>query len=201
MSKIIDVFYDCETTGVDYKKNSIMQLSGIIEVAGKKVDTFDFTIKPHEKAIIEDEALKVNGHTREQLDTYEAQDRVYKRFIAIMQRYIDRFDKTNKAYLIGYNNRGFDDNFLRTFFRLNDDPYFGSWFWSDTIDVLCLASQYLRERRSQMKNFKLATVAKELGIYVDQEKLHDSMYDVELTREVYNICTGLISEQNDMDLF
>ena len=197
----IDIFYDTETTGTKYNKHSIIQLSGIIEVSGRKDGDFNFLIKPHPKALIEDEALHANGHRREDLDSYEPMDVVYRKIIAILSRYIDRYDKTNKAYLLGYNNRGFDDNFFRKFFQLNGDKYFGSWFWSDTIDVLCLASQYLRDRRHKMENFQLGTVARELGIYVQKDRLHDGLYDAEITRDVYKIVTGQEPERNDYDLF
>jgi DNA polymerase III subunit epsilon len=36
-----------------------------------------------------------------------------------------------------------------------------------------------------MKDFKLSTIAEKLGITVDPSKLHDALYDVELTRESY----------------
>ena len=38
-----------------------------------------------------------------------------------------------------------------------------------------------------MPNFKLSTVAKQLGVFVSDDKLHDALYDVDLTREAYHI--------------
>src|SRR5690606_11562747 len=104
----------------------------------------------------------------------------------ILGRYVDKFRKQDKLHLVGYNNRGFDDPFLRAWFVQNGDNYFGSWFWSDSIDVLVLASEYLRASRHTMENFKLMTVAKELGIEFDESKLHDALYDVKITRALYN---------------
>ena len=54
-----------------------------------------------------------------------------------------------------------------------------------------LASQYLLKRRASMPSFKLKRVAKELGIVVEEESLHDAYYDVKLTRQIYRIVTGL----------
>ena len=60
---------------------------------------------------------------------------------------------------------------------------------------MVLASQYLiGQRRKDMPSFKLHRVADELGLFVDKERLHDSMYDVYLTREIYRIVTGLEEE-------
>lgn len=187
---MVDVYFDVETTGTNYKKHSIIQLSGIIEKNGRKVKEFDFCIKPHPKAAIEPEALAVNGHKEEDFKDYLDMGVVHKRLIAIMTPYVDKYNPKDKAWLIGYNNRAFDDFFLRKFFELNNDVYIGSWFWTDSIDVLVLASQKLKSQRSRLKNFRLKTVAEFLSIEVDPEKLHDSLYDVHLTREIYKIITS-----------
>jgi DNA polymerase III alpha subunit (gram-positive type) len=40
-----------------------------------------------------------------------------------------------------------------------------------------------------MPNFQLATVAKTLGIEVNDTKLHDGKYDADLTEKIFNIVT------------
>jgi DNA polymerase-3 subunit epsilon len=55
--------------------------------------------------------------------------------------------------------------------------------------VFILATQKLMEVRHTMKDFKLKTVAETLGIKIDESKLHDAMYDIELTWRIYKICT------------
>ena len=40
-----------------------------------------------------------------------------------------------------------------------------------------------------MTDFKLKTVAKQLGIIVDESKLHDAKYDIILTKQIYEIVT------------
>jgi len=42
-----------------------------------------------------------------------------------------------------------------------------------------------------MPNFKLMSVAAEMGIDTDEARLHDANYDILLTRVVYNIVTGI----------
>lgn len=187
---MIDVYFDTETTGTNPKLHSIIQLSGIIEKDGVEVDRFDYRIKPHPKAKIEEEALAVNGHKLEELERYEPMSNVLKKFKRLLGKYIDNYDRTDKGHLIGFNNRGFDDFFLRMLFELCGDTYIGSWFWNDSLDVLVLASEYLKDRRHMMKSFKLMRVAKELGIAIDKDRLHDSLYDAEITREIYLIVTG-----------
>lgn len=192
--KIVKMFFDLETTGVDVKKHSIHQISGCFEVNGDVVEYFNFNVAPHPKAKIEPEAMKIANVTEEQIKAYPPMGEVYKQFTQMLAKYCYRYDKKDKMYLVGFNNRSFDDNFLRAWFEQNKDTFFGAWFWTDSLDVLVLASQYLIDRRVNMENFKLMTVARELGIMVDESKLHDATYDIYLTREIYRIVTGLEME-------
>lgn len=105
----------------------------------------------------------------------------------MLGRYVDKFNKKDKFFLVGYNNAAFDNQFLRGFFLQNGDTYFGSWFWANSIDVMVLASAYLMNRRTEMENFKLSTVAKFLGVSVSDESLHNALYDIRLTRAIYDI--------------
>ena len=184
------VFFDIETTGTNPGKHGIHQISGQIVIDGVVKESFDFHVQPNPKALIEEEALKVGGVTREQILAYPPMQQVYQEFVAMLGKYVDKFNKKDKFFLVGYNNAAFDNQFLRGFFLQNGDVYFGSWFWSNSIDVMVLASAYLATRRPEMENFKLSTVAKTLGIVVNDDSLHDAMYDIELTKAVFDIVTG-----------
>ena len=184
MAKIL--FYDTETTGTMFWKHGIHQLSGIIEIDGVIKEKFNIKMRPNPKALIDDEALKIAGITREDLEKYDlSMEQGYKCFINVVSKYVSKFDKKDKFHLCGFNNRAFDDAFLRALFTQCNDKFFGSWFWSDSLDVIPLASQEFKDERSEMENFKLVTVAKKLGIEVDETKLHDALYDVEITMESY----------------
>ena len=52
---------------------------------------------------------------------------------------------------------------------------------------MVLASNKLVERRAEMENFKLSTVAKFLGIQVSEDNLHDAFYDIYLTKAIFDI--------------
>lgn len=198
---MINIFYDVETTGTNPNRNSIHQLAGYIEKDGEILETFDFKVRPHPKAEIEEQALIIGKVTKEQILKYPPMEKVFKAFTGMLRKYIVPFEPTDKGWLIGFNSRDFDDRFLRKFFELCGSNYFNSYFWSDTIDVLCLASQYLKERRSEMPSFKLKRVAMELGIEIDKTKLHDAAFDAYLTREIYLIVTGAKEEPNEKKFF
>lgn len=184
MSKLF--FYDLETTGTNPGRHGIHQISGEIVIDGKTVETFDFKVQPNPKAQIEDAALAVGGVTREQIMAYPPMGQVYTQLVTMLAKYVNKYDKTDKFHLVGYNNRGFDDNFFRGFFLQNGDKFFGSFFWADSIDVLVLASTFLADHRAELQNFKLATVADFLGIDTTAGKLHDASFDIFVTKAVFD---------------
>lgn len=179
------MFFDLETTGVSYWKHGIHQIAGAIEIDGKVVQHFEFKVQPNPAALIEDEALAVSNVTRTELSFYPTMGSVYAELIKMLATYVDKFNKTDKFFLVGYNNCSFDNAFFRAFFVQNGDQYFGSWFWSSTIDVMVLAAEYLKLERHKMPDFKQASVAKWLKINVDESRLHDAKYDVEVLMEIY----------------
>ena len=52
---------------------------------------------------------------------------------------------------------------------------------------MVLASYKLRAVRSELEDFKQKTVAKYLGIQVEEEKLHDAEYDIDICLAIYNV--------------
>lgn len=178
-------YFDIETTGVMFWKNGIHQISGVIEIDGEIKESFDLKIKPNPSCVIEDEALAVSGVTRKDLESYMDFKDGYKQLITILSKYVDKYNKKDKLFSIGYNNASFDNPFLRAFFVQNGDNYFGSWFWSNPVDVFILAGHKLMFERSAMENFQQGTVAKHMGIEVDDSRLHDGVYDVEIMMQIY----------------
>ena len=56
--------------------------------------------------------------------------------------------------MVGFNVH-FDNQMLRQLFLRCGDTYFGSFFWSNPIDVMTMATQKLLEHRPFMENFQL----------------------------------------------
>lgn len=192
MLKIL--YYDLETTGLDERIHGIHQISGMLEIDGEIVERFDYRVRPNPKAKLDPTALSIGHTSAEQVMSYEPMEKVYRHFTATLQRYVDKYDTEDKIYKCGYNSAGFDDRFFRAWFKQNGDNFFGSYFYGEELDVRTLAAQYLINRRRRMPDFKLMSVARELGVEVDESMLHDALYDVSLTRECYRIITGLESE-------
>ncbi len=191
MSKLC--FIDLETTGTSHIRNSIIQIGGIVEIDSKVVKRFEIKIAPYKSENLDPEILKKSGFTSEQVLSHPSVERAYVEFTALMSAYIDKFNKNDKFYFIGYNCHQFDQPFLREFFVTNKDMYFGSWFYFPSIDVMLIAAMV--EHLNLMprpKSFSLMDVATTLGIAVSEESLHRADYDIELTRLVYRKLCQLI---------
>lgn len=180
------LFFDVETTGLDPKIHGIHQIAGVIRENENILTRFNCKIKPFPGQMISQDALKVSGTTMEDLKTYMDPKDFHFMLTGTLTRYIDKFNKTDKMFLAGYNNSHFDNSFFRAFFENCGDKYFGSWFWSNSIDVMVLATEHLKFERHKMENFKLHTVAAQIGIEIDKEKLHDANYDIDLTIQIYD---------------
>jgi DNA polymerase-3 subunit epsilon len=181
------IFYDLETTGLDPILHGIHQLSGCIEIDGKVIEHFNIKMKPFGSDEIDDKALEIGGITLGMLATYQSPQEAHAQWMKLLGKYVNKFDKKDKYFLYGYNNRKFDDGFFRSWFDKLGDKYFGSWFYQYTSDIMVLAVEHLLEDIPNMENFKLMTVAKHLGIEIDETKAHDAVYDIDITRQVYYI--------------
>ena len=185
------LFFDLETTGIKYWRNGVHQISGEIVIDGGTKESFNFNVCPHPQCEIEEEALRICNVSKEQIQAYPPMREVYVKFVNMLSKYVDKFDKKDKFFLVGYNNASFDNHFLKAFFVQNGDNYFYSWFWVNSIDVMVLSTQHLMRKRHEMTDFKQETVARALGIQIDSAKLHDASYDIQLTKEIYNRISSL----------
>ena len=185
------LFFDLETTGIKYWRNGVHQISGEIVIDGVTKESFNFNVCPPPQCVIEEEALRICNVSKEQIQAYPPMREVYVKFVNMLSKYVDKFDKKDKFFLVGYNNASFDNHFLKAFFVQNGDNYFYSWFWVNSIDVMVLSTQHLMRKRHEMTDFKQETVARALGIQIDSAKLHDASYDIQLTKEIYNRISSL----------
>jgi DNA polymerase III subunit epsilon len=183
------VYIDVETTGLSPKKSGIIQLAGLIEVDGEIVSSFDYKMQPKPDAIIDPKAMEVNGILEEDIPSLMLMEEAYRKFIRELDFYVDRFDKADKVFFVGYNCQSFDCPFVRQWFSDNGNKFYGAYFWVNSIDIMCLASEFLKYVRPEMPNFKQSTVANFLGIDVDESNIHDAIYDINLTRDIYKKLT------------
>lgn len=180
-------FEDTETTGVDFHKNGITQIAGMIYFLDKeyvKKAEFNFSVKPFDTDEITEKALEITKKTREEIMGYDPPLTVYNKLTSLLGEHCDKYNKQDKFFFVGYNSR-FDYDFMRKFFEKCGDQYFGSYFFFPPIDVMNSAIQNMIKRRHILPNFKLGTVADHLGIKVEGD-FHDAMKDIEITRLIFD---------------
>lgn len=192
------LFVDVETTGFYPERNGLIQISGCVQIGDEVKEFFNYYVRPFPEDEIDDEALEVTGIDRRQLlessdpnylvvpgQHFEDPKVVFNHITTMFAKYVDRYDKKDKFHLVGYNAHNFDMPFMREFWNKIADHYLGSWLWFPCLDVMLICAQVLQPVRAQIKNFSLSSVARHCGIEVDDSRLHDSLYDIELTRKLW----------------
>ena len=191
MNKII--FIDTETGGVNAEKSSLIQLSGIIEVNGVEKEKFNFYIKPFKNSEVNEKALEVQGRTLEELGTekYIDESIIYKKFLEILDKYIDKYDKNDKFIVAGYNVK-FDIDILKALFERNNNKFLFSYFNSSMLDPLySVRLLQVAGMLPVLENNKLETWCKYFNIEL---KAHDSLQDITATKKLIEKLIELIKK-------
>jgi exonuclease len=189
MNKII--FIDTETGGVNPEKAALIQLSGIIRIDKKDVEKFNFYIKPFENSEVNEKALEVQGRTLDELKTekYIEEKEIYKQFINLLDKYIDKYDKTDKFIVAGYNVR-FDVDILKALFQRHGNNFLFSYLDSSMLDPLySIRLLQIAGILPVLENNKLETWCKHFGIEL---KTHDSLEDIVATKKLIGKLISLI---------
>ena len=191
MNKII--FIDTETGGINAEKSALIQLSGRIEVDGAEKEKFDFYIKPFENSEVNEKALEVQGRTLEELGTekYIDESIIYKKFLEILDKYIDKYDKNDKFIVAGYNVK-FDIDILKALFERNNNKFLFSYFNSSMLDPLySVRLLQVAGMLPVLENNKLETWCKYFNIEL---KAHDSLQDITATKKLIEKLVELIKK-------
>lgn len=185
-------FVDLETTGVDREKHGIHQISGAIVIDGVIMEKFNFRVAPGPSAFIDNKALEVCGVTYEQIRNYPPMQDVFLAILYMIHLYVNIEDPKDKFTIVGYNALKFDSGHFAKWFQVNGQlKTFKLVFWlGSVLDVMIIATNYIGNNRHELENMKLVTVAKYLGITVDESMLHDAEYDIYLTYEIHRRCFG-----------
>lgn len=176
------LYFDVETTGLDEKKNSIIQFAGIVEYGDEVVDSINIKFQPFDEAEIDLKSLEMCGFKPEELLEWMPHEEGFSKVKQFFDKHIDSFDKTDKFYPAGYNV-DFDLKFLQEFFRYNKEKYgIGSYFNWRRIDPIYLVSIMEWKGKLKLENMKLATVCNLFKIPL--KEAHDALADIEATRKL-----------------
>lgn len=177
------LWLDVETTGLNKEKCDIIQIAGIVIINGEEKERFNFHCQPINWENIEPTSFEKTGMTFEKLREFQMPQELYIKFIELLDKYIDRYNKEDKFYLAGHNVQ-FDLEFLKNFFIKMGNNYFGSYFYYHTIDLMAFAIILHTAGLISLRNFKLGNIADYLTIQPNGN-LHDAEADIDLTRKCF----------------
>ncbi|MFZ4618520.1 MAG: exonuclease domain-containing protein [Rectinemataceae bacterium] len=179
MNKIC--WLDLETTGLDPVKNGIIQAAFIIEIDGEVKEKREFNMNPIGK-VLDPQAMAIHGLSEADLGGFPTSLQVKKDIERFFSEFVEKFDKTDKFTVAGYNV-DFDLGFLENLWLESGDKFFFSWVKHFPIDVFKVhpfmewaGIATAPERRN------LETLAKHYGI--EFPNAHNALADIEMTREL-----------------
>lgn len=187
-------WFDCETTGIDPKRCAIIQLAGLIEIDGEILEKVNLFMRPlfgrekppiNGKADIDDQvlddALAVNSRTREEIAAFPHPKIAIDSLKATLEKYVDKFDPKDKFVCAGKNVK-FDTGFLRECFRKTNNKYFGSYFFSVSLELETFVAEMVLSKGLRLKNYSLKTLCDHFNVAIDA---HEAMSDITATRSLY----------------
>lgn len=179
------IWIDVETTGLDFENNTIIELAAIYEDTRevKPFEIFHRYCKPKKRPYDFEVIEKLTGITWSFLEKHGLKEAILLRdFKEFLGKFINKFNKNDKAIFAAYNAR-FDNNFIRELFTRYNDKYFGSWFYSMPLDILSTVMlAFKNEVIGKPENFKNATIAKHLKF--NDFKEHNALSDIQTSRKI-----------------
>jgi len=173
------IYIDLETTGPKHWIHGVHQISGIIKAKGE-INPFDFKVRPFGEDIVDPKALEACNITIERIAKYPKAHYVWDELHTLLKQYINPFDKKDKFICYAYN-APFDESFFRSWLIKQNFLYFGSFFHSPLNCVMQKALVVLGYDRNKLNSNSLSDTCRYFGIEIDESRLHDAIYDVELT--------------------
>jgi DNA polymerase-3 subunit epsilon len=183
------IFIDTETTSADASKCGMWQVGGIIE-CGKRSEEFLLECDIFEGDEVTEDGLAVTGMSLDKLQALPDPGETFDKFIAILDKYVDRYDKKDKFFIVGYGAE-FDQHVLRSWFEKNDDAFFGAWFWHPPLCMMHATAMRCITERKVITNFKLQTIAEYFGIKVKEgNNYHNALFDASVARAIFKHLTS-----------
>lgn len=183
-SKIL--WIDVETTGINPRTHDIIQLAVLIEIEGEIREEIELLMRPKNGCKPDPKALEINNRTLEEIQKFAPPEEGLRALKKSLNRYVDRFDKSDKFIPAGFYTR-FDCDMLRGLFKKNGDKYYGSYFFNAVIDVQTYVARAIAYQKLRLSNYKLQTIAEAFGIEI---KAHDAVSDIKATRSLFKALGG-----------
>lgn len=188
------VCFDFETGGKDSTKCEIIQIGAVVidRNSLKIKDEFETKMKPDNFDALEDEALKVNGITREQLEAAPDAKTMFPVFASWIQKHNTRKDKGTFGAPIpcGWGIDGFDMPILKRYclkYNYWDKKWENQTLLNPIFTFDCMKHFWFWLRTNpDLENIKLPTVLEYMGVPKDEivAGAHNALWDVKWTAKI-----------------
>ncbi|MCB2307706.1 PolC-type DNA polymerase III [Clostridium estertheticum] len=170
------VVFDLETTGLSSENDKIIEIGALKIENGKIIDRFSEFVNPG--IDIPYKIIELTGITNDNVSDAASIEDVLPKFLEF----------TKDSVLVAHNS-DFDASFIK-----KNSQRLGFKFENAIMDTIPLAKYLLKD----LKTFKLNTVAKYLGITLENH--HRAVDDAKATADILLHCFGLLREKNILDL-
>ncbi|MCB2355473.1 PolC-type DNA polymerase III [Clostridium estertheticum] len=170
------VVFDLETTGLSSENDKIIEIGALKIENGKIVGRFSEFVNPG--IDIPYKIIELTGITNDNVSDAASIEDVLPKFLEF----------TKDSVLVAHNS-DFDASFIK-----KNSQRLGLNFKNAIMDTIPLAKYLLKD----LKTFKLNTVAKYLGITLENH--HRAVDDAKATADILLHCFGLLREKNILDL-
>jgi len=170
------VVFDLETTGLSSENDKIIEIGALKIENGKIVDRFSEFVNPG--IDIPYKIIELTGITNDNVSD-----------AASIEKILPKFLEFAKDSVLVAHNSDFDASFIK-----KNSERLNLRFESAIMDTIPLAKYLLKD----LKTFKLNTVAKYLGITLENH--HRAVDDAKATTDILLHCFGLLREKNILDL-
>ncbi|WP_246578148.1 PolC-type DNA polymerase III [Clostridium frigoris] len=170
------VVFDLETTGLSSENDKIIEIGALKIENGKIVDRFSEFVNPG--IDIPYKIIELTGITNDNVSDADSIEKILPKFLEFAK----------DSVLVAHNS-DFDASFIK-----KNSERLNLRFESAIMDTIPLAKYLLKD----LKTFKLNTVAKYLGITLENH--HRAVDDAKATTDILLHCFGLLREKNILDL-
>lgn len=189
MSKL--AFVDVETTGLDARRNGIIQIALLIEIDGEVELEMEWKVQQIEGDEINEQALEIHGYSRKDLVSFPAAHKVKRDLMSRLDQFVDKYNKRDKFFFIGYNS-GFDCDFMRAWFTKLGDKYFSSYFVHPPMDVAAFVAAQDMPGWLTLQDRKLDSVYRHYcpDLYRQRgfaDAAHDALVDIRATHDLWKL--------------
>lgn len=185
------LWLDIETTGFDAQRHGIIQIAALVDSSkGEILDEINLYMKPFKNDIVSKESLDFNNITIQDLkndDKYIPPNKAFEKFTSFLEKWINKYDKSDKFIIAGKNIKEFDIVFLRRWFDKNSNIFYGSYFHYPYIDIDTEIAKLMVHNDFILKNYQLLTLCEFFGIKLNEA--HNAYHDIKATREIYYLTT------------